>query len=320
MVNLGKLERVSARAAWPHEAHDFTPWLLENAETLGEALNMDLELNRAEHSVGDFSLDLIGTDVATGESVIVENQLAKSDHSHLGQLLTYAGGTDAANVVWIADQFRAEHRAALDWLNERTNEHARFFAVEVAAVRIGDSPYAPLFEVVVQPNDWQKEVRSSTASTPLTARQETYRRFWAMFLEQLREAAPGWTNTSTPLPQNWMNLPAGVSTANYVMVFSKEGLRVEIYFSSPTAEINARNFDRVLAHQEEIEAAFGESLQWDRLEGRKGARIEYLRQGEIANEDSWSEYVDWFVQKAIRLRSAIDEVGGLHALFSSSEP
>lgn len=146
MAELGKLQKVGARAAWPHESQDFTPWLLQNADELGEVLGMDLELSHAEHGVGDFSLDLVGIDLATGESVIVENQLEKSDHSHLGQLLTYAGGTNAVNVVWIADRFRPEHRAALDWLNERTDEGTRFFAVEISAVRIADSPWAALFE------------------------------------------------------------------------------------------------------------------------------------------------------------------------------
>jgi hypothetical protein len=114
---LGRLEPVDPRGVWPSEAHDFTPWLLASAQALSEAVGMDLDLEAAEHPVGGFSLDLIGVDAATGDRVIVENQLEASDHSHLGQILTYAGGTYPANVLWLATSFREEHRVALEWLN-----------------------------------------------------------------------------------------------------------------------------------------------------------------------------------------------------------
>lgn len=156
---LGRLEPVDPRDVWPSEAQDFTPWLLANAQALSEAVGMDLNLEAAEHPIGGFSLDLIGVDTATGDRVIVENQLEVSDHSHLGQILTYAGGTDPVNVLWLATSFREEHRAALEWLNERTNESTRFFAVRIQVVRIGTSSPAPLFTLVVQPNDWGKKVR-----------------------------------------------------------------------------------------------------------------------------------------------------------------
>jgi hypothetical protein len=129
--HLGALTSVDVREVWSHEAHAFTPWLLTNAEVLGEVLGMDLELSAAEHPVGGFSLDLIGANSAN-ERVIIENQLGQTDQGHLGQLLIYAGGTDPVNVVWVATSFREEHRAALDWLNARTDENTRFFGVEVS--------------------------------------------------------------------------------------------------------------------------------------------------------------------------------------------
>ena len=163
-VPLGRLEPVDPRQVWASEAQDFTPWLLANGDVLSQAVGMDLTLEAAEHAVGGFSLDLIGTDRAGGGRVIVENQLEVSDHLHMGQILTYAGGTDPTHVVWVATGFRPEHRAALEWLNERTDERTRFFAVQVQAVRIGDSPAAPLLTLVVQPNDWGKHVRASAAA------------------------------------------------------------------------------------------------------------------------------------------------------------
>ena len=138
-TELGRIEHIDAREVWPHEAHDLTPWLLDNAEILGEVLKLDIELNEAEHPVGSFSLDLIGRDLTNGCVLIVENQLEQTDHGHLGQLLTYAAGTDAGTVVWVSPSFRDEHREALDLLNDLGADRVRFFGVELGVIKIGDS-------------------------------------------------------------------------------------------------------------------------------------------------------------------------------------
>src|SRR5215467_859785 len=139
MPELGKLELVDPRFVWKNEAHDFTPWLLANGDLLAEALGIDLELEASEHAVGGFSLDLVGHDITNDAVLIVENQLEGTDHSHLGQVLTYAAGTAASTIVWIATAFREEHRQALDWLNENTGEETHFFGIELRVARIGDS-------------------------------------------------------------------------------------------------------------------------------------------------------------------------------------
>lgn len=176
---LGKLELLDVRQVWKHEAHTFTPWLLANADVLGELLGMDLVLSSAEHPVGGFSLDLIGVNETTNETVIIENQLTKTDHGHLGQLLTCAGGTDPVNVVWIATEFREEHRAALDWLNGRTDGNTRFFGIEISAVRIGESVPAPLMRLVAQPNNWGKKVKAiAKGDTAASDRAMAYQEFW----------------------------------------------------------------------------------------------------------------------------------------------
>ncbi|MFY9220615.1 MAG: DUF4268 domain-containing protein [Candidatus Nanopelagicales bacterium] len=306
---------MSAREAWPHEAADFTPWLLANASELGDVLEMDLELSEAEHGVGNFSLDLIGRDGSTGERVIVENQLTRSDHSHLGQLLTYAAGTDAVTIVWIAEELRFEHRAALDWLNERTDEFTRFFGVEVSAIRVDNSRLAPLLDVVVTPNDWQKAVRLQAAASALSPMQSVYREFWEIFLANLQEQNPGWTNAKKPQRQQWMNLPAGVSVINYAVVVGRESIRVEIYFSSSDGQVNEENFNRLLSHKGEIEERFGAPMVWDPLPGRKACRISYSRVGDIADQAAWPEYSQWFVDTASRLREAIKSLGGMPKLI-----
>ena len=116
MAKLGKLEKVDLREIWNTEASDFTPWLAreENIEELGKEIGIELEVEGTEKDVGPFRADILCKDTIDGHWVLIENQLEKTDHTHLGQLLTYAAGLNAVTIVWIADRFTDEHRAALD--------------------------------------------------------------------------------------------------------------------------------------------------------------------------------------------------------------
>ena len=105
-IELGKLEQVDPRTLWDTEPGDFTPWLAKNIELLAEELGLDLELLQVEKPVGDFSCDILARDTGRDRPVIIENQLEATDHRHLGQLLTYASGLDAAVVVWISPEIR----------------------------------------------------------------------------------------------------------------------------------------------------------------------------------------------------------------------
>lgn len=162
---LGRLTRVDLRNIWTSESSDFTPWLAreENLAVLGDALGIDLELEAQEKAVGPFRADILCKDIGTGAWVLVENQLERTDHSHLGQLLTYASGLEAVTIVWIAARFTEEHRSTLDWLNKITDESFRFFGLEVELWRIGDSPAAPKFNIVSKPNDWPPKTGSRMA-------------------------------------------------------------------------------------------------------------------------------------------------------------
>ena len=161
---LDRLVRVELREIWETEAQDFTPWIAdkENINILGDALNMELELKALEKSVGPFSADILCTNTDDDSLVLIENLLEKTDHTHLGQLMTYAAGLHTVNIVWIAAKFTDEHRAALDWLNEITDVKFRFFGLEVELWRIGESKPAPKFNVVCKPNDWSRAVKRNS--------------------------------------------------------------------------------------------------------------------------------------------------------------
>lgn len=310
IVELGRLETIPPRDIWPHEAHHFTQWLLQNADVLSEVLGMDLELTAAEHPVGGFSLDLIGKDLANGEVVIIENQLEMTDHSHLGQLLTYAGGTDPVSIVWCAPSFREEHRAALDWLNVRTDENTRFFGVELGAVRIDASRAAPLFRLVVKPNDWAKRVHTEAGNTVAAGpKQQAYSAFWESLFERIRTERPSWTSASRAPAQSWITLPFGTSKIWYGMSFTVHGLSVELYFGSADAEENTVEYLKYEAKREEIESAFGEELSFQPLPERKACRIAaYGGPADVLNSDDLGRYEDWFMDSFERFRSAIESL------------
>jgi hypothetical protein len=272
-VGIGRLETVPLREVWANEATDFTPWLIQNADVLADALGIEIELETAEHAVGGFSLDVLGRDLTHECALIVENQVEATDHSHLGQLLTYAGGVpDVGTVVWIASGFRDEHRQALDWLNEHTGEDVRFFGVALRAVRIGTSPAAPLLDVVAKPNDWQKRVRATTR--PAGERQRAYEAFWTSLLEELRGRSPEVvtsrqrTSTSAYLP-----FSSGVPGSTIYAVFGQRNARVELYIDSGDGDRNLEIFDWLHARRAEIEQRFGGPLEFDRAEGRQICKI-----------------------------------------------
>lgn len=306
---LGRLESVDAREVWAHEAHDFTPWLLANGDRLAESLGIELELTAREHAVGGFSLDIIGRDLTHDAVLIVENQLADSDHSHLGQLLTYAAGTGAATIVWIAPRFRDEHRQALQWLNDSTGEDTHFFAVEVSVVRIGDSAPAPLFNVVAQPNDWQKAVKAVTAAGSGGGKAPLYQAFWARYLEELQSKHPGWSRARSAPAQNWFPTATGVSGVIYSASFAASGrVRYELYIDRPTQEECKALYDHLHAQRAQFEAAYGRPLDWDRLDHRKACRIADYIDGDVADASCHERVLAFFDDAGTRMRRAVAAV------------
>lgn len=292
-MKLGKIQQVDLREVWPHEASSFTPWLEANPHELGEILGLDLEFVR-EKPIGKFSLDLFGTDVSTGRRVIVENQLEQSNHNHLGQLLTYAGGSEPQVIVWVAKSIRQEHRAALEWLNSVTSNDVQFFGIEVKAIKIGDSLPAPMLDIVVEPNSWAKEIKGSVAGQFESDRAKTYSDFWRNLIDDYSSTLPELASR-TPWARNWLPTSVGISGVNVNLVFTSQGIRVETYFGSSDPEINERRFEAALAKKQEIEERVGGKLLWERLDGKKACRISM--EGPVADVEenqNWPAYSFWF--------------------------
>lgn len=302
--NLSKLERVSLRAAWKHEASDFTPWLAEeeNLTSLADALGLpELAIVATEHWVGEFKLDILCT--CEDEQVVIENQLEKTNHNHLGQILTYAAGVGARKVIWVAESFRPEHIAALEFLNENTTEDLNFFAVEIELWRIGESPLAPKFEVVVRPNDWSKNGREQAkAATNATPTKQRQLRLWTELIEKLSKEAPH-IKPQKPRPQHWLNNSIGRAgfnlnlTANY----RDDKLGVEVYIHHQESK---KFFQCLLEQKTSIEERLGFELDWQELPDAHASRIASWRpDSPLESEAQWPAYLDWYVQRLVKMNT-----------------
>jgi len=328
---VGHLEAVDVRSVWKHEALDFTPWILNNADRLSDALGINLELRASEHPIGSFTLDIIGVDLDSGHTVIVENQLERPDHGHLGQLLTYAGGTHPKTIVWISTEFREEHRAALDWLNEQTDEEVNFFGVQISAVRIGNSQPAALFEVVARPNAWEKQVRKSTESNVLTESQERYIRFWNEVFDVVKAKHPDWRSLMRKpvVKVSWVTFSSGLTGLWLAYGFvgpasdrdqcqGVKALRTELYFGSEDEQVNAERFQVALENRQRIEEAFGGPLSFEKLPDKKASRISAYMEGAAGDEQRWPEYIEWLIKTQERFRTAFIKSGVINEMASAS--
>lgn len=311
-VPLGRLTPVDLRDIWTSEAVDFTPWLArpENLSVLGEALGIDLELEAQERSVGPFRADILCKDIGTDHWVLIENQLERTDHTHLGQLLTYASGLEAATVVWIAAHFTEEHRATLDWLNRITDESFRFFGLEVELWRIGTSPVAPKFNVVSKPNDWSQSVARGARAiddAELTETRIMQREYWGALNPALAAAGGPVSGNKKPQPQSWMSYPIGRSNCHLgaVMVRPKKQIRTEIYLNG----VNAKAFFGLLHRQKEaIERELGYALSWEELPAGQDSRIAvYLEDVDTDDKADWPRQHEWLAK----------HLNNLHRVFAN---
>lgn len=296
MKKLDKLTKVPLRDAWKNEATDFTPWLAEsdNLNSLSEALGLgELELVQTEYPIGDFYLDILCSDDA-GHQVIIENQLEKTNHTHLGQIITYASGVGAHTVIWVAESFRPEHIAAFEFLNQFTTEELNFFAVEIELWRIGESPMAPSFNVICKPNGWAKSGREhARAASTATPTKQLQFKFWSGFKAYIQDG--GYTlQTADPKPQHWFNIALGrggytlACTANSRA--SRLGVEVYIFHSD-----SKQKFEILESKKQEIESAMGFTLDWQRLPDSHACRIAYYNKAsfELENESDWDGYYKW---------------------------
>lgn len=325
MPSLGRLVSVPLREVWPHEASDFTPWLA-NADNLGlfaETLCLDgLQLQGTEVPVGNFFIDILARDIE-GRVVVIENQFGSTDHTHLGQILTYVAGQEGqATVVWIAETIRDEHRATIDWLNATTIEGFDFFTVEIEALRIGTSSPAPRFNIVAKPNNWSRRIMSATRSAGtgrLDDQAKAYIAYWSRFAAFLTDKRAPFKMQTPVARGTWCGF-GHISPRGYTLTVSsslsgpKRG--VALFGGHQTA---LAEFEVLSAIKDEIAADFGASLEW--RQNPKSVTVEIVR-FDLAGRDEAEQFA-WFLDQMERFigvfRPRIENLP-LHIIDKDSGP
>ncbi len=296
---LGRLKRIALREYWEREDTGFTPWLAEeeNVALLSEAIGLELEVQATEASVGPFRADVLCRDTADGSLVLVENQIERTDHSHLGQVMTYAAGLGAVTVVWIAKRFTEEHRAALDWLNEISRDEIRFFGLEVELWQIGDSVPAPKFNVVAKPNDWTREVREAATSPrgPHTETQQLYQDYWRSFVAFNEERGSRFRMT-TPTAGSWWGW--GIGKTGYMLVARITARSDEAgVFLAVKGPGGSARFDALQQDDATIERELGFAVDWLPKPGRKESQISTACKTTLQDRSAWPDLHRWMVER-----------------------
>ena len=299
---IGKLERVSLRDVWKNEAKDFSSWLFKNIEILSEELNIKITAIEKEKKIGSFSADILA-EGSTGETVIIENQLEKTNHDHLGKILTYVSNLEAKVAIWISKEPRSEHEKAIVWLNELSSD-IDFYLVRVEAYKIGNSDPAPKFTVIAGPTEIGKAVGSEKKQI---AERHNYRlRFWERLLENSQKKTSLHSNIS-PSTDSWISTGSGKSglTFNYVITFKYGQIELYIDRGKDRKDENKQIFDEFQSHQDEIEKEFGDKLRWERLDDKRASRIsKRFRNAGLNDEDKWDRLQDNMIDGMIRLEKA----------------
>ena len=302
MISLGHMKKIEdLRQVWSHEALDFTPWLAkpENMKLLSEAIGLDIEVEETESSVDSFSADIMGIDNNTGRKVIIENQLEDSNHTHLGQIITYAAGKNATTIIWIVKHARDAHRAAIEWLNNHSDEDINFFLIEIELWQINDSLLAPKFNIVEQPNNWTKEIKNPKNA----ARHDRRIAFWSKFndiafvdKEYKKEFRP-----RKPSTDHWYDMSIGVTGCHVSILYliQRNEIAIELYISN-----NKEMFDGFYSHKNEIEQIVGSELDWRKLPEKKASRILITKQFDLSDESLLNEEIEWIKEYSLKFKKA----------------
>lgn len=300
---IGRIERVPLREVWKKEAKDFTSWLYDNLEVLGEELDMDLNADEKEKNVGSFSADITAED-GFGQKVLIENQLEKTDHDHLGKILTYVSNLEAKIAIWISSSPRPEHETAVQWLNE-TGSEIRFYLIKIEAYRIGSSEPAAKFSIITGPSEKTEIV--GDVKQEMAARHRLRLDFWESLLEKSKKKTSLHANISAG-KANWVGAGAGIRGLTYNYSVTYKFGKVELYIDrgKESEEENKKIFDILYSKKQKIERDFEGKLKWERLDDRRASRIsKKFDYAGLGDKEKWDKLQDDMIDGMVRLEKAL---------------
>lgn len=294
MAEIATLKKINLRDVWKDEGQ-FSDWLAENLSRLGDELGMALERSEREKAVGPFSADIICADQISKFDVVIENQFTRTDHDHLGKMITYASGLQSQIIIWVAPRFRDEHRSAIDWLNDISGPETGFFGVVLEVFQISDSAYAPHFDIVARPNDWQRQVKRSSSTSRGMPPNETALKlmsFWEDVRAYFEKRSDFMTEQSSVRVGNTKfdfthYFPSTVPRHYLRAKFNRDitQFHVEIFLSGSRdrPEYSQDWLKHLMAVKDEIEEVAGAPLIWDNPE--QNVEMSIRHKPETANID-----------------------------------
>ncbi|MCV0372755.1 MAG: DUF4268 domain-containing protein [Nitrosarchaeum sp.] len=290
---ISKSYKVKPREVFDTEP-EFTQWLSDNLDYLEDVLGLSFEDGKPEEIIGDFNCDIVARIVDSEEKVIIENQFERTDHDHLGKIITYGAGMDAKCIIWISPEFRDEHIAAIEWLNQNSkNETGSFFGVKLEFIRIENSSIAPNFSIVVKPNDWTKSIRDFGEQSDL--RKFRYR-FFENLIEEYSKIDSTWTKVK-PVSRHYLRY--GRLMRSFRLFWehytSQNTVGISIHIKTGDSSKDRAIYEELMKNKQEMEEFVGEELQWSSPKTQYyistykelGQDLERLSNGESTEVISW---------------------------------
>lgn len=305
-MELGILKTVTPRQKWNNEARDFTPWLANNISELNKALGLELEVENTEVSVGPYSADILAKDTGTDNYVVIENQLEKTNHDHLGKAITYASVLDASMIIWIATEFTEEHKKSLDWLNDHTNDEISFYGVQLELWQIDESKAALRFNVISKPNQAVRQAARSKANEDLSDKRKFQFDFWSKFKEKLAKTKKI-PSLQTPRPQYWFDVTLGKSYIHISNTCNTDDntVGVRIYIGNKIADIMLPFLE---SKKDEIESSIGQKLIWNPNPDNRDKVIILQHTTDFEDERKLDESLNWLVDYTIKFRETFSKI------------
>lgn len=305
-MEFGILQEVKVRELWKHEQYDFSNWIAKesNIAMLNDILGLTLVDVEKEVCVGIFRCDIVAKDETTGIKVIIENQLEASNHDHLGKIITYASGLNAAVVVWIVTEAREEHKSAIEWLNNNTNTDINFFFLELHAYKIGSSLPAPKFEIVEKPNGFIKNSKGQINSNDLSKSQSERLEFWTLFNDVVAERGKPF-NIRKASTDHWYDVSIGTSEAHLsITLVNKENyVGIELYIND-----NKDLYNSIFSKKDEIEKELSLNFDWQRLDSKKACRIIFRMDGlNFGDHSNYNQLMNEIIDKVVAIRKVIQK-------------
>ncbi len=243
------------------------PWIKENLHYIGEKLHLSFtDEVETEVEVGKYRCDVLAH-TTDGRRVVIENQFGHADHDHFGKVVTYAAGLEADVVIWIAEDFWEPHITAINWLNSKTSEETlSFFAIKVGLIKIEDSKPALEVNIVKQPDEWGRQVKTSILSRERSERSLNYHGFWQHFVNYFEKL-----KNKNPKYGHYMNIPSAIPNYQFTFMFEHGKFpAIQLYLQGDT---NDKIFEKLKSHQVELESLFP-NLEWALLVDRKSKKYE----------------------------------------------